>query len=201
MRPLVATPCRPLLAPRTPFNAKNGPARGSWPWPPAPFRRHCRRRPPRRENWKDFPGPRYPLPLPPPTAFGARLGPGPAAACRGGQSRPALAPNFGAGAGRAVTIGWPRPAARSPTGPFWGANSVRVADFWGRELAPRIPWGPPTIRNFRNSRNFQISPNFRGFRDFGSCPPKRAAVSGIPGFGGSDVGGRDWREAGLDLGG
>ena len=60
LRPLAATPCRPLLAPRTPFNAKNGPARGSWPWPPAPFRRHCRRRPPapvrrhgrpRRENW------------------------------------------------------------------------------------------------------------------------------------------------------
>ena len=84
---------------------------------------------------------------------------------------------------------------------LWGVNCARASDFGRRELAPRIPKAPPSrlFRNFRNSRNFQISPSFRGFRDFGSFPPKRAAASGIPGFGGSDVGVEDWREAGLDL--
>ena len=88
-------------------------------------------------------------------------------------------------------------------GSIWGANSVRASDFWGREPAPPDPLGPPPrlFRNFRKSRNFHISPNFRELRDFGSFSPKRAAVSEIPGFGESDVGGRDWREAGPDLGG
>ena len=65
-------------------------------------------------------------------------------------------------------------------GPIWGANSVGVSRFWGRELAPRIPQAPPR-RFFGEFQNVRTSPSFREFLGLGPCAPKRAAVSGDSG--------------------
>ena len=72
--------------------------------------------------------------------------------------------------------------------------------FWGWGLAPRIPQAPPQ-RLFGEFQKFLTSSSFRDFLGLGPCAPERAAVSGIPGAGGSDVWGRDWRYNRPDLGG